>query len=557
MLTDNYKDLAVKARKIFTDSLDKTLELFPLDDATKKKYDELPSAIGETTSDFGSPAKHPFEVYLSTLPRSTLENITEKDPVELLKDLKEKKISCVEVLTAYFHAAVVASKLTNCVQEFLPVEALEFAKKLDENYETMKDLPLYGLPFSIKEMIPFKGRAVTHGSLCYLDRVVDYNADIVNILMENGAYPFVRTTNPQSLMMLECQSFCHGRTVNAFNSDLTSGGSSGGEGVLNGLYASPFGLGSDIGGSIRSPAGFNGIYGLRTTLGRIPTADYYSCQMGSESILSVTGPISRSLDTVNLVMKTIIDAKPWLVDPTLVPIEWSPKPKKKYRVGVLLSDEVVNPTPPIKRALQIVQDKLKDSVELVPFKPYHHEKTPEILGKLYFEDGARDFRSTLETGEPLLEQTTWAIDGAEDLDMHEQWKWNLEKQKYRKEYLKHWNTYTDEEGNILDAVIAPLYPNVAPKHGIAQYWTYTSQWNLLDYPVLVFPVTIVDEKLDQPEKSYSPINDMDKFIHDQYDDPKSFAKAPVNLCIIGLRNTDEKLVEIAKITRKEIGDIFA
>lgn len=277
MLTDNYKDLAVKARKIFTDSLDKTLELFPLDDATKKKYDELPSAIGETTSDFGSPAKHPFEVYLSTLPRSTLENITEKDPVELLKDLKEKKISCVEVLTAYFHAAVVASKLTNCVQEFLPVEALEFAKKLDENYETMKDLPLYGLPFSIKEMIPFKGRAVTHGSLCYLDRVVDYNADIVNILMENGAYPFVRTTNPQSLMMLECQLFCHGRTVNAFNSDLTSGGSSGGEGVLNGLYASPFGLGSDIGGSIRSPAGFNGIYGLRTTLGRIPTADYYSC----------------------------------------------------------------------------------------------------------------------------------------------------------------------------------------------------------------------------------------------------------------------------------------
>ena len=192
----------------------------------------------------------------------------------------------------------------------------------------MKDLPLYGLPFSIKEMIPFKGRAVTHGSLCYLDRVVDYNADIVNILMENGAYPFVRTTNPQSLMMLECQLFCHGRTVNAFNSDLTSGGSSGGEGVLNGLYASPFGLGSDIGGSIRSPAGFNGIYGLRTTLGRIPTADYYSCQMGSESILSVTGPISRSLDTVNLVMKTIIDAKPWLVDPTLVPIEWSPKPKR-------------------------------------------------------------------------------------------------------------------------------------------------------------------------------------------------------------------------------------
>lgn len=111
----------------------------------------------------------------------------------------------------------------------LPVEALQYAEQLDANYESKKHLPLYGLPFSIKEMIPFVGRSVTHGSLCYLDRVVDYNADIVNILIANGAYPFVRTTNPQSLMMLECVSFAHGRTVNSHNGKLTSGGSSGGK----------------------------------------------------------------------------------------------------------------------------------------------------------------------------------------------------------------------------------------------------------------------------------------------------------------------------------------
>lgn len=149
--------------------------------------------------------------------------------MELLKDLKCKKVTCVEVLKAYTAASIVASKLTNCVQEFLPVEALQYAEQLDANYESKKHLPLYGLPFSIKEMIPFVGRSVTHGSLCYLDRVVDYNADIVNILIANGAYPFVRTTNPQSLMMLECVSFAHGRTVNSHNGKLTSGGSSGGK----------------------------------------------------------------------------------------------------------------------------------------------------------------------------------------------------------------------------------------------------------------------------------------------------------------------------------------
>ncbi|CAK9441335.1 uncharacterized protein LODBEIA_P52040 [Lodderomyces beijingensis] len=559
MLTENYKELALKAERVYETSLEKALKVAEFDSSLTEKYQALPSARGASTSEYGSPAKHPFEVYLKTLPQSILD-ITEKDPVGLLEDLKTKKISCVEVLKAYTAAAIVASKLTNCVYEFLPDEALEFARGLDRDYESKKGLPLYGLPFSIKEMVPFVGKAVTHGSLCYLDRVVDYNADIVNILIENGAYPFVRTTNPQSLMMLECVSYTHGRTVNTFNSDLTSGGSSGGEGTLNGLYASPFGLGSDIGGSIRSPAAFNGIYGLRSTLGRLPTADYFSCNIGSESILSVTGPLSRSLDTVNLVMKTVIDSKPWLVDPTLAPVEWKPETKTKFRIGIMTSDNIVNPSPPIQRALKIVHQKIGNlaNFELVKFEPFEHERTMPILSKLYFEDGGRDFQSTVaETGEPILEQTSWAIDGVKDLDMHEQWEWNLAKQKYRKDYLKYWIGYTDKEGNVLDAVIAPVYPNVAPKHNKGKYWNYTCQWNLLDYPVLVFPVTIVDEKLDLPIKDYKPLNEMDEFHYKEYNDPKSFAKAPVNLSLIGLRNTDEKLIEIAKVLREEIGDIFA
>ncbi|KAI5965989.1 hypothetical protein KGF57_000697 [Candida theae] len=555
MLTDSWKDLAAKARSTFQASLEKAIELAGFDDELTQKYGNLPSSIGKDTEDFGLPAQYPLQEYIKTLPKEVL-NITEKDPVELLKDLQSRKVTCVEVLKAYTTAAVVASRLTNCVQEFLPIEALEYAQQLDAAYETKKHLPLYGLPFSIKEMIPFVGRSVTHGSLCYLDRVVDYNADIVDILISNGAYPFVRTTNPQSLMMLECVSFAHGRTVNSHNGNLTCGGSSGGEGALNGLRASPFGLGSDIGGSIRCPAAFNGIYGLRSTLGRIPTADYFSCNMGSESILSVTGPLSRSLSTVDLVMKTVIDAKPWLVDPTLVPLEWKKPVQKKYRVGILWSDNIVNPSPPIKRALTMVSEKLSglENFEVVSFEPYKPEEVAKILGRLYFEDGARDFRSTLQTGEPLLEQTRWAIEDAKDLDMHEQWYWNLQKQSYRKRFLKHWRGYTDKDGNLLDAVIAPVFPNVAAKHETTKYWTYTSQWNLLDYPVLAFPVTEVDETQDQPYANYQPLNDLDKYFYEQYDSPSSFLKAPANLCLAGLRFTDEKLVELAQILKDCDGD---
>lgn len=67
--------------------------------------------------------------------------------------------------------------------------------------------------------------------------------------------------------------------MNPYNSSLSCGGSSGGEGAINGIGASSVGLGSDIGGSIRCPSTFNGIYGMRTTVGRLPTADYFSCQM--------------------------------------------------------------------------------------------------------------------------------------------------------------------------------------------------------------------------------------------------------------------------------------
>ncbi|PVH15535.1 uncharacterized protein CXQ87_003377 [Candidozyma duobushaemuli] len=542
-----WHDLAKRATDIYDNSLKKTLELFPLDDEALKEFESLPSARGKTVEDYGSPAKVPIDVFREKMPEKSLA-ITEKDPCELLQDLKSGKVTCVQVLTAYFHAAIFASKLVNCIYEFLPEEAMALAKMLDSGD---KNLPLYGLPLSLKEMIPFKGRAVTHGSLCYLDRVVDYNADIVNILVSAGAVPFVRTTNPQSLMMLECESWTHGRTVNPYNSSLTCGGSTGGEGALHGIGASAFGLGSDIGGSIRCPSAFNGIYGLRSTVGRLPSSDYFSCQLGSESILSVTGPMTRSLALLDLVMKTITDSSPWLVDPSLYPLPWKAPKKEKLKIGILYDDGLVAPQPPVARALKMVAEQLSkmSNVEVVPFKPYKHDKAWEIITSLYFEDGGADTRSTMErSGEPMLPQTEWILTGkhVKPLEPKGIWSWNIEKVKYRKEYLAHWLSQ-----GAPDAVIAPVFPGPACKPRTSRYWGYTAQWNLLDYPGMAFPVTTVDPDLDAPVKDYKPRNEMDEFVWKQYDSAESFANAPVALCAVGLRNSDETVVEVAKILEKK------
>ncbi|CUM56209.1 uncharacterized protein AC631_03644 [Debaryomyces fabryi] len=559
MLTTDWKTLALQAQLIFGKSQSRTLELFPFDsDETLEAFEKLPSAIGKSVTDFGSPAKFPVDKYYETLSKKDVQ-ITEADPVELIQDIKSGKYTCVEVLTSYFHAALIASKVTNCVYEFLPDEALKSARYLDENKDKLvSHCPMFGLPISLKEMIPLTGHSVTHGSLCYLDRVVDYNADIVNILIKNGAVPFVRSTNPQSLMMLECESFTHGRTVNPFNSDLTCGGSSGGEGAINGIHASPIGLGSDIGGSIRCPSAFNGIYGMRTTVGRIPTSDYFSCQMGSESIMSVTGPLTRSLDTLELLMKTVVQEKPWKIDPSLTSIEWRNHARKTpYRIGILKTDGVVTPHPPISRALDIMFEKLQstDNIEVFEFEPFNHQKAWEIISALYFEDGGDDTRKTLKsTGEPMCPQTEWILgkDSVKRLTVEEIWKWNLEKQKYRKDYLKHWLLFNNTEGNTpMDALIAPVFPGPAAKHRTAKYWGYTAQWNLLDYPVLVFPVTKVDLTKDIPIKDYKPRNEMDEFVYKQYDSPESFENSPISLGIVGLRNSEEQLIDIMKLINRQ------
>lgn len=555
MLTTDWKTLALQAKLTFNDSQNRTLELFPFESGTDlEAFNKLPCAIGKSVTDFGNPAKFPVEKYYQALPKKDAQ-ITEADPVVLIRDIKNGKYTCVEVLTSYLHAALIASKLTNCVYEFLPDEALKNARYLDENKgKLVNHSPMFGLPISLKEMIPLTGHSVTHGSLCYLDRVVDYNADIVNILIKNGAVPFVRSTNPQSLMMLECESFTHGRTVNPFNSDLTCGGSSGGEGAINGIHASPIGLGSDIGGSIRCPSAFNGIYGMRTTLGRIPSSDFFSCQMGSESIISVTGPLTRSLDTLELLMKTVVQEKPWTIDPSLTSIEWKSNVRKKtYRIGILKTDGVVTPHPPITRALDMMCEKLKcmDNIEVFEFEPLNHLKAWEIISTLYFEDGGEDTRKTLKsTGEPMCPQTEWILgkDSVKRLAAEDIWKWNLEKQKYRKDYLKHWLLFNNPDGNTpMDALIAPVFPGPAAKHRSTKYWGYTAQWNLLDYPVLVFPVTKVDLKKDIPVEDYKPKNEMDEFVYKQYDSPESFENAPVNLGLVGLRYSEEQLIDIMKL----------
>src|SRR4051812_39511154 len=101
--------------------------------------------------------------------------------------------------------------------------------------------------------------------------------------------------------------------------------------------------------------------------------------------------------------------------------------------------------------------------------------------------------------------------------MQELWYWQEEREAYRVEYAKMWNetatgrnSETGELEGVMDAILCPVGPGVAPLQNTERYWGYTSQWNLLDYPASVFPVSKVDAGVDAVEKGYKPMNDVDR-----------------------------------------------
>ncbi|KAL8872257.1 MAG: hypothetical protein Q9174_002081 [Haloplaca sp. 1 TL-2023] len=458
--------------------------------------------------------------------------ITEKSTEDLVTDLAAGKLTSIFVVNAFLRRAGLAQRLVNCITELLPEEALARARYLDDYYNEHDHPigPLHGLPISVKEHIGMKDKNLTAGFVSWWDHIAKDDANVLKILWQAGCVFYVRTTEPQTLMHLETSNNLYGTTSNPFNRFLTPGGSSGGEGALLGLRGSCLGVGSDIGGSVRSPAANCGLYSLRPTTYRVPVTGFGGTMLSEEHILAVIGPMSTTLGGIKLFMKTVLGAKPWLTEPSCVPIPWRDheshlppsQGNKKLKIGVLWNDEVVKPHPPVTRALKEIVNKLQQSpdVEIVTWKPRNHDEAWEIISSLYFADGAKEERDAIEaSGEPWLPLSNFIINEnpyVKRLDVEGIWYWTRRREEYRAAYAQVWNdtaTGVNENGQpqgMVDVILGPVGPGAAPPLGNAKYWAYTSQWNLLDYPALVFPVSKVDPALDPKEEGYEPMNERDR-----------------------------------------------
>lgn len=229
-------------------------------------------------------------------------------------------------------------------------------------------------------------------------------------------------------------------------------------------------------------------------------------------------------------MQVVLAAQPWLTEPSLVPFNWRSHDRlitgPRLKIAVMYTDGIVTPHPPVTRVLRATVAKLSTSVaakhvEVVDWSPYRHDEAWRLIASLYFPDGgAFEHNAAAETGEPLLPLSRWIIDEnpyCHALTIAELWKLIDQRDQYRSEYARRWTstaTGTDDDGRptgMVDVVLCPAGPGAANCLNTSRYWGYTSQWNLLDYPAIVFPAGMVSQSLDTQPNDYLPLGPDDKY----------------------------------------------
>lgn len=361
-------------------------------------------------------------------------------------------------------------------------------------------------------------------------------------------------------MHAETSNNLYGETVNPFNTSLTAGGSSGGEGALIAMRGSVLGVGTDIGGSIRSPAFCNGIFGFKPTGGRLPVQGLTAPMVGSEAIKGVIGPLSTSLEGLKLLIKTVLDRKPWLCEPGLSAMGWRDMSTalvgRKLKVAVMREDDVVRPHPPVARALENMVQSLQksDKIELVEWKPWKHDLAWAIISSLYFCDGGAEIKDELNASkEPLRPLSHWILNENPHVKHHDiasLWRACAEREAYRAKYAELWNETARGGSEPVDVILCPAGPGAAPKLNSAKYWGYLSIWNLLDYPAAVFPVAdaVSVEKDGAVACGHGiPVDEW------QEHGAEGYSNAPLCLQLVGRRYDDEKLMATLEMVMKESG----
>ena len=335
-----------------------------------------------------------------------MDGLTFLSAAEMASRIRRKEISVVELIEEHLSRIEVVNPKINAFVSLDPGRVRRDALAADAAILHGRPLgPLHGVPVTIKSSIDLGGYPCEAGTKLRAGNVPYSDAPLVSRLKAAGAIILGNTNVPELLMAYESDNLLFGRTNNPWDLERTPGGSSGGEAAAISAGCSAGGVGSDGGGSIRVPAHFSGICGLKPTPGRIPATGHFPGSLGPFTQLGVVGPMARTVGDLELLFEAMAGPEDGAVRSAPVPMR---RPDRKMlprqvRIGYFEDDGIAPVTSETRQAIRKAAKLLQDQGFTVePFRPAGLEQLRELWWVFFGLTGGQVLGPMLEGHESEL-----------------------------------------------------------------------------------------------------------------------------------------------------------
>ncbi len=419
--------------------------------------------------------------------------------VSMARQVRDKKVSPVELVEA--HLAQI-EKVNPKLNAFVQVDA-ERARRSAQHAELAlvegKTLgALHGVPISIKSSLEVEGLRCEAGTRLRAGVVATQDAPLVTRLKNAGAIVLGVTNTPEFLMAWETDNLLYGRTNSPWDLECTPGGSSGGEAAAIAAGMSAGGVGSDGGGSIRVPAHFSGICGLKPTPGRIPATGHFPVSAGPFALIGVVGPMARTVADLKVLFEAMQGADIGDTCAVPVPVRWPSSDETKIlRIGYFEDDGRTPVTPETRAAVRTAAEALRGAgFQVEHFQPEGLEDARRLWHKFFVVAGGMMLRPLFKENDadlsPILKQfLEWSAGEPAHTARTLLDAW-IQRDLLRARFFAQMQQYP--------ILLCPAAAIPAFRHGERSWqvesktvhyldaWSYTEFFNLLGNPAAVVPV---------------------------------------------------------------------
>lgn len=451
---------------------------------------------------------------------------------EMRDRLERGELCSVEIVKALHERADQVEERVNGFAHQFREESLREARHADEERARGEVRgPLHGLPLSVKENIDTQGTASTLGLRSRLANRADRDAVVVRVAREAGAIVIGKSNVPQALLPMNCTNALFGTTRNPWSPEHVSGGSSGGEGALLASGESVLGIGTDLGGSIRFPAAFCGVVGLKPTTCRWSNVGANTPIAGQEIVRAQTGPMARSSGDVAMLLLGLDAPRHSSHDPRVPPLPLRDPELvdlSKLRIGFYEDDGFITPAPACRRAVREALAALeKAGAQLVPMPPPNQKEAVQLYIGATSSDGMRTYERALD-GEPVVdslkmmwrlgrlrlptgvrraaakmlerigeERLAAVIEASGEKPVARLWQLAAERNALQVAEDAMWQA-AGIQALVCPAAASPAVP-IGMEQDFSIIFSYFGRYNLLGLPAAVVPVTRV-----RPDEAHGP-----------------------------------------------------